>query len=120
MNQAAPILCATCQEPELQGASLNSIGICPTCVNMTMEFECRCFMENAKDGDLVKSWLSPARPGRNTPNGYVPSQPYIPCPDCGRTDRIRRISSRGSVMRIRAADVQRIGAQLGKTLEEPK
>jgi hypothetical protein len=57
-----------------------------------MEWECRCFLENAKDGDVVKTWLSELGQPADYKAGKL-AQPKDPCPDCGQKDRIRRMSS---------------------------
>lgn len=55
--------------------------------------ECWCFSENAKDGDLVKTWRSKVIPAHKADGQFVMPRPVTPCPDCGRTDRVRRTST---------------------------
>jgi hypothetical protein len=64
----------------------------PTKIELT--FECRCFAENAKDGDTVKTWRSRAIPAHTDATGkFVMPRPVIPCPECGRDDRVRSTST---------------------------
>lgn len=57
------------------------------------EIQCHCFWENAQDGDPVKVWRSKLVPSHTDAAGkYVKAVPVVPCPECGRTDRVSRIS----------------------------